>query len=112
MIENEDELRNKVIENLKNVYDPEIPANVYDFGLIYEIDFEEKENNLHCIIMMTLTSPACPVAQTLVELVKYAALAVDSIDEVKVHITFKPMWTKDMMTDDAREIMELSGSVI
>ena len=112
MIKNEEELRNKVIENLKNVYDPEVPANIYDFGLIYEINFEEKENNLYCTIMMTLTSPACPVAQTLVELVKYAALAVEGIDEVKVNITFKPIWNKDMMTDDAREIMELSGAAL
>ena len=112
MVENENILKEKVIENLKNVYDPEIPANVYDFGLIYEINFEKKENNLHCTVMMTLTSPACPVAQTLVEMVKYATLAVDTIDEVKVHITFRPAWDKSMMTDDAREIMELSGSVI
>ena len=112
MIENEYILKEKVIENLKNVYDPEIPANVYDFGLIYEIDFEEREIGVYCTIMMTLTSPACPVAQTLVEMIKYAGLAVDGIDEVKVHITFRPAWNKSMMTDDAREIMELSGSVI
>lgn len=105
-------IKEKVIENLKKVFDPEIPANVYDLGLIYEINFEEKGNYLHCYIMMTLTSPACPVAETLVEQVRYVALAVDEIDEVKVNLTFTPPWSMEMMSEDAREIMGASGAMI
>jgi metal-sulfur cluster biosynthetic enzyme len=111
-IYNFEEIREKVIENLKNVFDPEIPVNVYDLGLIYEINFEEKENNLYSVIYMTLTSPACPVAGTIMEQVKLVALAVDEIDEVKVHITFSPRWTNEMVSEEGKEIMAASGAVI
>lgn len=107
-----EELRNKAIKNIKNVFDPEIPANIYDLGLIYEINFSEKNNYLFCEIVMTLTSPACPVAESLVEQVKYVTLAVPEIDEVNVNLTFTPPWDKEMMTEDAREIMGASGAII
>jgi metal-sulfur cluster biosynthetic enzyme len=111
-IYNFEEVREKIIENLKNVFDPEIPVNVYDLGLIYEINFEEKENNLYCVIYMTLTSPACPVAGTIMEQVKLVSLAVDEVYEAKVHITFSPRWTNDMVSEEGKEIMAASGAVI
>ena len=109
---NFDEVREKIIENLKNVFDPEIPVNVYDLGLIYEINLEEKGDILDCVIMMTLTSPACPVAGAIMEQVKLVAQVVDEVDEVKVHITFSPRWTNDMVSVEGKEIMLASGAVI
>ncbi|AXX94449.1 MULTISPECIES: metal-sulfur cluster assembly factor [Arcobacter] len=107
-----EKIKEKVIENLKKVYDPEIPADIYNLGLIYEIKFEEKENYLYCEIDMTLTSPACPVADSLLEQVKYVTLAVDEIDEVRVNLVFNPVWDPSMMSEDAREIMGASGAAI
>lgn len=112
LIENKEEIEQHVIKNLKGVFDPEIPVNVYDLGLIYEINFEEKDNYLHCNIQMTLTSPACPVAESLVEQVKYVALAVPQIDEVVVSLTFNPPWSKEKMTEEGYEIMAASGAMI
>lgn len=105
-------IENKVIEHLKKVYDPEIPANIFDLGLIYSIEFEEKEQYLHCTVTMTLTSPTCPVADSLLEQVKYVTLAVDEIDEAFVKLVFNPPWSPEMMTEDAREIMGASGAVL
>jgi metal-sulfur cluster biosynthetic enzyme len=107
-----EEIREKIIINLKNVYDPEIPVNVYDLGLIYEINLEEKEKSLDCVIYMTLTSPACPVAGTIMEQVRLVAQVVDEVNEVKVHITFNPRWTNDMVSEEGKEIMAASGAVI
>ena len=107
-----EEIKQKVITNLKNVFDPEIPVNIYDLGLIYEIGFEEKKNYLYCNIIMTLTSPACPVAEALVEQAKYVSLAVDEVDECYVSLTFTPPWSKEKMSEDALELMAASGAVI
>ena len=109
---NFDEIEKKIVENIKNVFDPEIPVNVYDLGLIYEINLKEKEDILDCVIMMTLTSPACPVAGSLMEQVRLVAAAVDEVDQAKVHITFSPRWTNDMVTEEGKEIMAASGAVI
>ena len=106
------EIENKVIEHLKKVYDPEIPANVFDLGLIYNIEFIQKENYLYCMITMTLTSPTCPVADSLLEQVKYVTLAVDEIDEAMVRLVFSPPWDPSMMSEDAREIMGASGAAM
>ena len=106
------EIENKVIEHLKKVYDPEIPANIFDLGLIYEIRFEERNNYLFCEVDMTLTSPTCPVADSLLEQVRYVTLAVDEIDEVKVNLVFNPPWNPSMMSEDAREIMGASGAAM
>jgi len=107
-----EEIREKIIANLKNVFDPEIPVNVYDLGLIYEINLEENGNSLDSVIYMTLTSPACPVAGTIMEQVRLVAQAVDEVNEVKVHITFSPRWTNDMVSEEGKEIMAASGAVI
>ena len=109
---NFDEIKEKIIENIKNVFDPEIPVNVYDLGLIYEINLSVKEDILDCVIMMTLTSPACPVAGTIMEQVRLVSIAVPEVDAVKVHITFSPRWTNEMVSEEGKEIMAVSGAVI
>jgi len=88
-----------IIERLKDVYDPEIPVNIYDLGLIYNVDIDETNK---ANIIMTLTSPGCPVADMLVEDVKQAALAVDTIEEADIELTFEPPWDKSMMSEEAR----------
>jgi len=108
----ETELEKKVVEQLKHIFDPEIPVNIYDLGLIYKIGFEEKENKLICKIDMTLTSPGCPVADNLVADVNYAANALDEIDETFVNLTFDPPWDKDKVTEDGKEMMLANGFLI
>lgn len=88
-----------IIERLKDVYDPEIPVNIYDLGLIYNVDIDEASK---ASIIMTLTAPGCPVADILVEDVRQAALAVDGIVEADVELTFDPPWDKSMMSEEAR----------
>ena len=109
---NLDEVKEQIVKHLKNVFDPEIPANIYDMGLIYEIELEYIKNYLHATVTMTLTSPSCPVADSLVEQVRYVTLAVDLVDEVNVNLVFSPPWTPDMMSEDAREIMGASGAAL
>jgi metal-sulfur cluster biosynthetic enzyme len=108
----EDVIKEKVINNIKHVFDPEIPANIYDLGLIYKIEFEVKDNYTYCYIDMTLTSPACPVAESLLEQVRYVTLGVEEIDEVNVNLIFNPPWDPSMMSEDAKEIMGASGAMI
>jgi FeS assembly SUF system protein len=87
-----------IINNLKEVYDPEIPVNVYDLGLIYNVDLDE--NNVN--IVMTLTAPGCPVVDILIDDITAAAKAVDGIENVNVELTFDPPWDKSMMSEEAR----------
>lgn len=88
-----------IIERLKDVFDPEIPVNIYDLGLIYNVDIDD---NNKANIIMTLTAPGCPVADILVEDVRQAALAVETIEEADVELTFEPPWDKSMMSEEAR----------
>jgi len=88
-----------IINNLKEVYDPEIPVNIYDLGLIYNVDVDEKNN---ANIVMTLTAPGCPMADILMDDVTQAARMVDGIENVTVSLTFDPPWDKSMMSEDAR----------
>ncbi|MCQ2340012.1 MAG: iron-sulfur cluster assembly protein [Paludibacteraceae bacterium] len=88
----------EVLRMLKTVYDPEIPVNVYDLGLIYKIDIRGEV----CVIEMTLTAPSCPAADFLVEDIRQKVLSVKGINEVQVNIVFEPEWTKDMMSDEAK----------
>lgn len=90
-----------IVENLKNVYDPEISVNIYDLGLIYEISIDKET----CNILMSLTSPFCPAADEIVTDVHLAAFSVDGIDDVNVKITFDPEWGPEMMSDDAKLIL-------
>ncbi len=92
-------LRERVIEVLKTCYDPEIPVDIWELGLIYEINISEG-NDVH--IMMTLTSPACPVAETLPPDVEQKVRDIPDVNSAKVEITFEPPWEKDMMSEEAR----------
>ena len=88
-----------IVRYLKTVYDPEIPVNIYDMGLIYRIDLQDDG---HLVIDMTLTAPSCPAADFLVEDVKQKMLSIDEVKDVQVNIVFEPEWTKDMMSEEAK----------
>ena len=92
-------LRERAIEMLKTCYDPEIPVDIYELGLIYEIRVEPG-NDLY--IKMTLTSPACPVAETLPVEVEQKLKTIPDVNNAKVEITFDPPWEKDMMSEEAK----------
>ena len=92
-------MREAIIERLRTVYDPEIPVSIYDLGLIYKIDIDDAGK---VDIVMTLTAPACPVADTLPIEVAEKARAVDGVAEVKVDLVWDPPWTPDMMSEAAR----------
>jgi FeS assembly SUF system protein len=93
-----DERIDLIIQNLREVYDPEIPVNIYDLGLVYSVDIEGDEAK----IVMTLTAPNCPAADMIISDVEYMAKKVDSIESCKVEITFEPSWDKSMMSEEAR----------
>ena len=88
-----------ILKMLKTVFDPEIPVNIYDLGLIYGI--EVKDEGV-CDITMTLTAPSCPAGDFLVEDIKQKVSSVDGIKEVNVNIVFEPEWNKDMMSEEAK----------
>ena len=88
-----------ILKMLKTVFDPEIPVNIYDLGLIYSI--EVKDEGV-CDITMTLTAPSCPAGDFLVEDIKQKVSSVDGIKEVNVNIVFEPEWNKDMMSEEAK----------
>jgi FeS assembly SUF system protein len=92
-------LENKVIEVLKTIYDPEIPVDVFELGLIYEVRIDEDKN---VEIDMTLTSPNCPVAETMPKEVEDKVAALDDVNTAKVNIVFDPPWDKDMMSEEAK----------
>jgi len=91
-------LGDAIIEAVKDVYDPEIPVNIYELGLIYEIKVDD---NLNAHLLMTLTSPNCPVAESLPAEVKEKVESIDGLNNVEVEITFEPPWDKDMMSEAA-----------
>ena len=93
-----------VINNIKTVFDPEIPVNIYDLGLIYNLDIDKKNN---IIIKMTLTTPNCPVADTMPESVGKAVSKVKGISSIKVELVWEPKWSKDMMTEDAKLALDI-----
>jgi FeS assembly SUF system protein len=100
MMENEFmELEEKIVKMLKTVYDPEIPVNVYDLGLIYGVDIDE---NQHVVITMTLTAPGCPVADFIVEDVRMKVESVEGVKSVEINLVFEPAWNKDMMSEEAK----------
>ena len=88
-----------VIEKLSTVYDPEVPVNIWDLGLVYNIEFP-KQNEV--IITMTLTAPGCPIADQIVQEVHVVVLTIDGLDEATVNLVFEPMWTPERMTPEAR----------
>jgi FeS assembly SUF system protein len=95
----EKELKEKVVEAIKTVYDPEIPVDVYELGLIYEISVYPVNN---VFILMTLTTPNCPSAETLPDDVKRAVKALEEINDVELEVTFDPPYSTDMMSEVAK----------
>jgi FeS assembly SUF system protein len=92
-------LENKVVETLKTIYDPEIPVDIFELGLIYEVRIDEDKN---VTIEMTLTSPNCPVAESMPKEVEEKVGAIEGISSAKVNIVFDPAWDKDMMSEEAK----------
>ena len=95
----EQELKEKALDAIKSVFDPEIPVNVFDLGLIYEVSVYPINN---VFVLMTLTSPACPSAQALPEEVKNKIQEIEGVGEVNVEITFDPPYTQEMMSEAAK----------
>ncbi|RMF61303.1 MAG: SUF system Fe-S cluster assembly protein [Calditrichaeota bacterium] len=93
------ELRNKIIERIKTCYDPEIPVDIWELGLIYDIHIND---NNEVLIRMTLTSPACPVAGTLPGDVEMRVRKVEGVKDVKVEVVWDPPWNPDMMSEAAK----------
>lgn len=92
-------IEDKIVELLKTVYDPEIPVNIYDLGLIYKIDLSD---NLELTVDMTLTAPNCPAADFIIEDVRQRLESIQQLKSVEVNLVFEPEWDKDMMTDEAK----------
>ncbi len=93
------ELKQKVIDVLKTVYDPEIPVDVYELGLVYNVDIKTGDA---VEIIMTLTSPACPVAESLPPQIEEKVAAIEGVSSAKVDITWDPPWAPEMMSEAAR----------
>jgi len=93
------EIKNKIIEEIRKIYDPELPVNIYELGLIYDVTVE---NENFAKIKMTLTTPNCPVAESLPKEVKEGAMQVEEIDDVNLQLVWDPPWTKEMMSDAAK----------
>jgi len=92
------DLREQVIAEISKIYDPEIPVNIYELGLIYDVKIKEDTAK----IIMTLTSPNCPVAESLPQDVKNSAMQVVGIEKVDLDLVFEPEWNKDMMSEAAK----------
>ena len=93
------DIKNKIIEEIKKIYDPEIPVNIYELGLIYKIDVIE-ENKVN--VDMTLTSPNCPVAESLPNEVKENIMKIDGVSDVTLNLVWEPPWDKDKMSEAAK----------
>ena len=93
------ELKEKIVAEIKKIYDPEIPVNIYELGLIYKIEIKEaKKVNID----MTLTSPNCPVAESLPKMVKDNILKLEGVDDVELNLVWDPPWSKDKMSEAAK----------
>ena len=92
------DIKDKIIEEISKIYDPEIPVNIYELGLIYNIEVSGRNAK----IKMTLTTPNCTVAESLPKEVKESAMQVEEIDEVDLELVWDPPWNKDMMSDAAK----------
>lgn len=93
------QLEEKIVKMLKTVYDPEIPVNIYDLGLIYKVDIDEQQN---VRLDMTLTAPNCPAADFIVEDVRMKIESIEGVKSVEVNLVFEPEWDRDMMTEEAK----------
>ena len=92
-------IKEKIITEIKKIYDPEIPVNIYDLGLIYKIEIK---NENKAVIEMTLTSPNCPVAESLPKTVKDNIMNIDEVSNVELKLVWDPPWNKDMISEAAR----------
>ena len=93
------DIKNRVIDEVKKIYDPEIPVNIYELGLIYKIEVDEK-NKVN--VDMTLTSPNCPVAESLPKDVKENIKKIEGVSDVNLNLVWEPPWDKDKMSDAAK----------
>jgi len=91
-------LQEKIIAALRNIYDPELPVNIYDLGLVYSIDIKGRDVD----VVMTLTSPACPVAGSMPAQVECAIKALEEVDNVCVELTWDPPWDSDSLSDEVK----------
>ena len=96
---NTQDLGEKIVKELKSIFDPEIPVDIYELGLIYDV-FVNEDNEVK--ILMTLTSPNCPVAESLPQEVEEKIRSIDDVKTAEVEITFDPPWTKDLMSEEAK----------
>ena len=92
------DLKEKVIDEIKKIYDPEIPVNIYELGLIYDVSIIEKNVK----VKMTLTTPNCPVAESLPKEVKESIMEIDGVDKVDLDLVWEPPWNKSMMSEAAK----------
>jgi FeS assembly SUF system protein len=93
------ELGDKIVRVLKTIYDPEIPVDIYELGLIYDV-FVNEDNDVK--VLMTLTTPNCPVADSLPQEVKDKVQSLDEVNEAEVELTFDPPWTRDLISEEAK----------
>ncbi len=93
------QLGENIVKVLKTIYDPEIPVDIYELGLIYDV-FVNETNDVK--ILMTLTSPNCPVAETLPMEVEEKVKSIDNVNNVEIELTFEPAWSKDLMSEEAQ----------
>ncbi len=105
----DEEMKEKIIAHLKEIYDPELPVNIYDLGLVYNIDTWTDEVSMmkKAKITMTLTSATCSFSQVIIDLVKSIAARQEGLEEIEVEIVFDPPWSQDSMTDEAKLAMGL-----
>ena len=96
---NTEDLGEKIVKELKSIFDPEIPVDIYELGLIYDV-FVNEDNEVK--ILMTLTTPNCPVAESLPQEVEEKIKSLDEVKTAEVEITFDPPWTKDLMSEEAK----------
>ena len=92
------EIKDKIIKEIKKIYDPELPVNIYDLGLIYDVQVNQKKAK----IKMTLTTPNCPVAESLPMEVEEKVKSLDQVKSAEVEMTFDPPWSKDLMSEEAK----------
>lgn len=101
---NKEIIKDRVIQVLKTIYDPEIPVNIWDMGLIYKVDVDD---DMYVYIEMTLTAPNCPIADDLPKQVEEAVKTVEGVKTAQIHLTFEPPWDISMMSDEAKVELNL-----
>jgi FeS assembly SUF system protein len=96
------QIESKIIQELKQIYDPEIPVNIYDLGLIYKIECKKEKKQANCYIKMTFTTPFCPVSDSILAMVKNIKNKIAEIKNLKVDLVFDPPWDRTKMSDEAK----------